>query len=56
MAELSISDSVGLYVFSFPINTTSIILANKDTLISPSFDSYAFFIDEYPYQNWGHPC
>lgn len=57
MATLSISDSVGLYMLSpLPINTTSIILANKDTLISPSFDSYAFFIDEYPYQNWGHPC
>ena len=56
MRENKISDSIVLYHSPIIANQDAIILANQDTLQSPSYDSYVFFIDEYPYKNWGHPC
>ena len=51
-----IGDSIGLYYYPKLVNTDSILLVNKDFLISPPSESHMFFIDEHPYQNWGHPC
>src|SRR5665647_588779 len=37
-----------------PPNT--VIPCMQDSITSPACNSWFFFIDFYPYNNWGHPC
>lgn len=38
------------------ISPNTIIPSMQDSITSPAWNSWFFFIDYYPYDNWGHPC
>lgn len=49
-------DSIDIYVSKNPIPASTDIKLLDETITSPATDSWLFFIDGMPKQNWGHPC
>jgi len=49
-------DSVNVYVSNSIVKANSAIITMNGKEISPIFDSWFFFIDDMPYDNWSHPC
>jgi hypothetical protein len=47
-------NNVGVSKQIIPPNT--VIPSMLDSITSPAWNSWFFFIDYYPYNNWGHPC
>lgn len=49
-------DSIDIYMFKQTLPANSNIETVIGSINSPDTDSWLFFIDEMPKQNWGHPC
>lgn len=52
----SIYDTYQIYRHNSIVNTGENILSVFDTIITVESCSYVFFVDEAPYNSWGHSC
>ena len=50
------TDNIHLYANKDIIPASFSIKTMSNDVISPKFSSWMFFLDEDPYQNWGHPA
>ncbi|MDR2064264.1 MAG: C13 family peptidase, partial [Prevotellaceae bacterium] len=49
------TSNIHLYINKNTVSAGSSINTMYQNIVSPSFNSFMFFVDDSPYQNWAHP-
>lgn len=47
---------IWLYSLSYSVEQYHFQLLGDEWIVTPTNESFAYFVDEYPYFSWSHPC